>query len=282
VVLAVPVAPPEARSRVGGVADEFIVLETPSPFYAIGQFYVDFSQTPDHEVVECLDRAAHRHVAGTGLDEEVAIPTGRWRLAGRIRVPDSASGLVVFAHGSGSSRHSPRNAFVAETLVDAGLGTLLFDLLTPEEERDRRNVFDVALLGSRLEAVASWLAEHPATASLPIGYFGASTGAAAALWAAATTDAAAVVSRGGRPDLAGDRLSQVRCPTLLIVGGVDHDVLGLNREAFAKLQCPRKLEVVPGASHLFEEPGALERVADLAVGWFVQHLANVDRTTLGR
>jgi len=207
-------------------------------------------------------------------DEDVEVQAGPVRLAGHLRVPAAATGIVVFAHGSGSSRHSPRNRFVASVLERGGLGTLLFDLLTAREEGDRANVFDISLLGHRLAEVTGWLRCDPAVASLPVGYFGASTGAAAALWAAAEpgTAVAAVVSRGGRPDLAAGRLAVVTAPTLLIVGGDDDVVLGLNRQAQGQLRCENRLEIVPGATHLFEEPGTLEAAAALASGWFVGHM----------
>jgi len=181
---------------------------------------------------------------------------------------------VIFAHGSGSSRLSPRNRGVAGRLNRAKLGTLLFDLLTEEEERDRRNVFDIALLAERLVAVTRWARRSEEEGSLPIGYFGASTGAAAALRAAASLGAeiGAVVSRGGRPDLAAERLAEVTAPTLLIVGGADRQVLELNGDAAKLLRCEHEVAVVPGATHLFEEPGALERVAELATAWFSRHL----------
>jgi dienelactone hydrolase len=181
---------------------------------------------------------------------------------------------VIFAHGSGSGRLSPRNNAVAAELRAAGLATLLFDLLTPAEARDRDNVFDIGLLAERLAEAARWARQEPDLVRLPIGYFGASTGAAAALVAAAErfSPAAAVVSRGGRPDLAGNALPAVRAPTLLIVGGDDRAVLELNREALAALRCEKQLAVVPGATHLFEEPGALEEVTALACAWFLQHL----------
>ena len=188
-------------------------------------------------------------------------------------MPENAPGIVVFAHGSGSSRHSPRNRYVARILTDAGLGTLLFDLLTPEEELDRSNVFDIGLLASRLARVTEWLRTQPRARQAAIGYFGASTGAAAALWAAAEpgTDIAAVVSRGGRPDLARPRLAAVTAPTLLIVGGNDEVVLDLNRQAQAELHCENHLAVVPGATHLFEETGTLDAAAELARDWFTSH-----------
>lgn len=197
------------------------------------------------------------------------------RLPGDLVVPNGATGMVIFAHGSGSSRLSPRNRQVAERLHEAGLGTLLFDLLTVEEAEDRAKVFDIELLAERLEGAHRWLRRWPQVGRVPIGFFGASTGAAAALVAAARLGAevGAVVSRGGRPDLAADALPKVTAPTLLIVGGDDVQVLALNRAAEARMRCERRLEVIPGASHLFEEPGALERVAELAAEWFARHLA---------
>lgn len=201
-------------------------------------------------------------------EQEVMVTAGGVSLAGHLAVPPGASGIVVFVHGSGSSRHSPRNRQVAAVLRAAGLGTLLFDLLTPTEELDRTNVFDIRLLAGRLVDVTRWLRAEARPASL--GYFGASTGAAAALWAAAEPGAevAAIVSRGGRPDLAMARLEAVRAPTLLIVGGRDETVLEMNRQAASHLRCEHALEIVAGATHLFEEPGALDVVAELARDWF--------------
>lgn len=211
--------------------------------------------------------------AGRGV--EVAVPSGRLLLPGELAVPPRALGVVVFAHGSGSSRHSPRNRAVAARLRQAGLATVLFDLLSAAEEPDRARVFDILLLGARLTDALRWLGTRPEVAGLRVGCFGASTGAAAALWAAAEpgSTVAAVVSRGGRPDLAADRLPAVRAPVLLVVGGADHDVLALNRAAAARLRCAYDLQVVPGATHLFEEPGALDTVGDLAASWFVRHLS---------
>lgn len=274
-VLAVPVAPRDWTARLAGAADELIALATPGHFYAVGQFYDDFGQLRDEDVVALLRQ--HRPAAGPAaeVDEEVRVTAGAVRLGGRLTVPAGARGIVVFAHGSGSSRHSPRNRFVARGLHRAGLGTLLFDLLTEEEADDRANVFDTPLLAARLTGAITWLRGDPRTAHLAVGAFGASTGAAAALWAAAEPDAAlaAVVSRGGRPDLAGERLADVRAPTLLIVGGADRTVLDLNRQAQARLTCENRLEIVPGATHLFEEPGALEQVTGLARDWFTDHMA---------
>jgi len=214
-----------------------------------------------------------------GMDG-VEIAIGPVRLAGDLVVPLDPLGVVVFAHGSGSSRLSPRNVAVAGALNERRIGTLLFDLLTQAEADDRSNVFDIDLLARRLETATSSVTGRPETAGLPVGLFGASTGAAAALVAAAHlgSGVAAVVSRGGRPDLAGPALERVTCPTLLIVGGDDLVVLDLNQEAERALRCEKRLEVVPGAGHLFEEPGALERVTELAADWFARHLAAAGRT----
>lgn len=207
----------------------------------------------------------------------VSIPVGHVMLQGELDVPDNASGVILFAHGSGSSRHSPRNQFVARTIRAAGMGTLLFDLLTCEEEAEDALSghlrFDIALLAARLATVTRWVRKHRTTAHLAAGYFGASTGGAAALVAAAelAPTIRAVVSRGGRPDLAGDALSLVEAPTLLIVGSRDHEVLAMNQDALAQLHCEKHLEIVRGATHLFEEPGTLEVVARLASDWFARH-----------
>lgn len=208
-------------------------------------------------------------------EQLVHIPVDGVTLEGTLAIPDQATGLVLFAHGSGSSRFSPRNNFVAGELRRAGLGTLLIDLLTRSEDQDYERRFDIALLTQRLAAVSNWLADQPATASLPLGLFGASTGAAAALQTAAALPGKiiAVVSRGGRPDLAGKKaLTQVRCPTLLIVGGYDDVVIELNQQAHALLTCEKELVIVPGATHLFDEPGTLEQVALLATEWLHHHL----------
>jgi pimeloyl-ACP methyl ester carboxylesterase len=207
------------------------------------------------------------------VDREVVI--GPLRLTGNLRLPAAATALVVFAHGSGSSRFSPRNRMVAEALNEQGMATLLFDLLTPEEEQDRTNVFDIALLAERLIDVVGWIDAQPELAGLPLGLFGASTGAAAALVAAAKlgTRVGAVVSRGGRPDLAGGGLDEVTAPTLLIVGGLDYGVIELNEQAYARLTAPKLLEIVPDATHLFPEPGAMEAVIALAGRWFKTYLA---------
>jgi putative phosphoribosyl transferase len=286
VVLAVPLGGRDIVARFSGYADEVVCLHTPEFFFAVGQGYRNFTQTSDDEVIALLDRAREgfREPAATATsvdppirDEEVRVSAGPVSVAGHLTIPEHPVGVVVFAHGSGSSRHSPRNRYVAEVLNRAGLATLLFDLLTPDEERNRANVFDIELLARRLVDVTGWLASQPDTAALPVAYFGASTGAGAALVAAADlrVNVAAVVSRGGRPDLAGSALAKVRAPTLLIVGGRDDVVLELNRRAQAMMRGECELTVVPGATHVFEEPGTLEHVAALARGWFIDHLSRV-------
>jgi putative phosphoribosyl transferase len=336
IILAVPVGHSDAIASLRRDADEVICLTEPRSLMAIGEWYEDFSQTSDQEVINILsDAAAARDAAApadpapesgapadaaagsagaaspasgsaglasgsadaapgsagaadaasgspgpaggaaataaaVGVDQEIVLHTGTAELAGHLTVPAQAVGLVLFVHGSGSSRHSPRNRLVAGALNSAGLGTLLFDLLTPAEELDRGNVFDIGLLAGRLLEVTRQLARPGGR----ICYFGASTGAAAALWAAAepASEIAAVVSRGGRPDLAAPRLPEVRAPTLLIVGGADELVLGLNARAQQQLRCENRLAVIPGATHLFEEPGALPAAAQLAREWFTSHL----------
>ncbi|WP_353662653.1 alpha/beta hydrolase [Hydrogenimonas sp. SS33] len=215
-----------------------------------------------------------RYEAFRQSQKEVWITSGHVRVGGFLAVPPDAKGIVLFAHGSGSSRFSSRNNYVASVLHAAGIATLLFDLLMPEEEMDRRNVFDIDLLASRLLLATDWVESSEELASLPMGYFGASTGSAAALKASVmcNRDIFAIVSRGGRPDMAADILDRVSAPTLLIVGGNDTLVLELNEEAYRSLPCEKRLVVVPGATHLFEEPGALEEVARLARDWFVGHL----------
>ena len=213
-----------------------------------------------------------------GTERGVTVPSGTVHLSGDLQVPPRAAGAVLFAHGSGSGRHSPRNRYVAGVLRDAGLATLLVDLLTPGEERQDAMTghlrFDIPLLARRLEDARRWLAGDPETARLPAGYFGASTGGGAALLAAADHPDGifAVVSRGGRPDLAGPALPRVKAPTLLLVGGRDGPVIEMNREAADRMTAERRLEIVPGASHLFEEPGTLETVAAQATAWFRHHL----------
>ncbi len=283
VVLAVPVAAADTVPEIVE-ADEVVYLQAPGAFYAVGAHYADFSPTTDDQVAVLLGRAGARSPAAgppsddRDVDEDVSIATPATSIDGHLHLPVGATAVVVFAHGSGSSRHSPRNRYVANVLNDAGLGTLLLDLLTPVEERDRARVFDVELLAERLTVATEWLAARDDVGSARIGCFGASTGAGAALWAASRPGSRidTVVSRGGRPDLAAARLAAVTAPTLLIVGGLDDVVLDLNRQARQLLtHCESEIAVVPGATHLFEEPGTLARAADLARDWFIRHLAPV-------
>lgn len=284
IVLAVPTGAAQSVELLQSKADDVVCLQTPEWFRAVGSQYEDFSQVTDQEVIDIL-RARSRPAVGNALvgggvdalvvdrDIAVEIRTGV-ALPGRISVPASAIGVVAFAHGSGSSRLSPRNASVARILQRAGLGTLLFDLLTQDESHDQSNVFDIGLLANRLALATAWLRARPATGALPIGYFGASTGAAAALVAASDDpEIAAVVSRGGRPDLAGAALPKVTAPTLLIVGGLDLEVIVLNRTARSQMTCPTRLDIVPGATHLFDEPGTLAAAAGLARDWFAAHMS---------
>jgi putative phosphoribosyl transferase len=266
VVVAAPVGPPGVADELGEAADEVVLATTPWGFHAIGQFYDNFSQTSDEEVEEAL--------ASADLPD-----AGAWRdPPGELTIPAGACGIVLFVHGSGSSRYSPRNRHVAHRLQLAGLGTFLFDLLTEEEAAERSMVFDIVLLSERLLAAMAGVCA--VASGLRVGLFGASTGAAAALWAAADPalpcPVDAIVSRGGRPDLAGPRLADVRAPTLLVVGGRDEVVMRLNQEAMTHLRCEHELAVVPGATHLFEEPGTLDAVAELAQRWFVCHLGEPD------
>jgi putative phosphoribosyl transferase len=288
IVVAVPVGAWESVALVGEEADEVICHTIPRKLLGVGSFYEDFSPVPDVEVVALLDAAAAAQAPPPGqmppperiappvrpVERELLLDIGGVALAGDLILPPKPRGLVIFAHGSGSSRLSPRNREVAVTLNEAGLATLLFDLLTDPEGRRRELVFDIPLLARRLEQVTRWAIAEPDTRGLPVGYFGASTGAAAALRAAAAAGSAvqAVVSRGGRPDLAADRLPYVSAATLLLVGSRDHDVLELDRRAAATLRCPHRLIVVDGATHLFPEPGTLETVAGLAADWFLAHL----------
>jgi putative phosphoribosyl transferase len=224
-------------------------------------------------------------MSNTPATREIRIPAGDAWLYGDLGVPPAAAGLVLFAHGSGSGRHSARNRQVAAHLQRAGIATLLFDLLTAQEEQvdvhTREHRFDIPLLTGRMQDATAWVQAQPELRDLPVGYFGASTGSAAALIAAARLGhrIRALVSRGGRPDLAGPAaLAAVTAPTLLIVGGADATVLDLNREAFARMQCEKRLDVVPGATHLFEEPGTLEQVSELAAAWFSEHMARVEQS----
>ena len=328
VVVAVPVAPLHTCKQLRSKVDELICPYQPETFYAIGQFYEDFSQVNDEEVTELLQRAARpaessaspsatvpdiveeaslesfpasdapgwtqrqeesamipgRKSQRNGTEVAIAIEAGKVVLDGILGLPEEARAVVLFAHGSGSSRHSPRNQYVARVLRSAGIGTLLFDLLTREEElKDEVTAelrFDIPFLANRLKDATRWLTLRPDMKGVRLGYFGASTGAAAALVAAAELPYAieAVVSRGGRPDLAGKALPAVAAPTLLIVGGDDEPVIGMNQDALAELRCEKKLVIVPGATHLFEEPGTLEEVARLAAEWFTQHLVQASHT----
>uniref|UniRef100_B0SYI8 Erythromycin esterase n=1 Tax=Caulobacter sp. (strain K31) TaxID=366602 RepID=B0SYI8_CAUSK len=275
IILAVPLAPIETLEAMRAEADEVVCLATPSPFLGVGRFYGDFHQLTDDETIALLRQAwdgAASSGPGVGIGaverREVRLPP--IGLTGDLQVPKGAKGIVVFAHGSGSSRLSPRNRAVADDLNARGMATLLFDLLGEAEAADRRKVFDIDLLAERLVDATAWIAGQPDLAGLPLGLFGASTGAGAALVAAAKLGerVCAVVSRGGRPDLAGAALRRVSAPTLLIVGGADHQVIELNRQALAELRGDKALRIVPGAGHLFEEAGALEQVMHLAGDWF--------------
>lgn len=290
-VVAVPVGAPDTVRALGQIADDVVATATPPEFSSVGQWYREFAPVSDGEVMELLTRSLDEssgRIATLSVPTEYAVQVDveGVRLPGHLAVVPGATGAVVFAHGSGSSYTSPRNRAVAVALQQAGLTTLLFDLLTPDEARDRSAVFDIPRLGSRLLAATDWLARRPGLGATPIGWFGASTGAGAALWAApdAGPRLRTVVSRGGRPDLAGRRLSEVAPPTLLIVGGADEQVLELNRQAQQALAAPTRLEVVPGATHLFEEPGAMEQVIDVARDWLVEMLADTptDRLPLPR
>lgn len=268
VTLAVPVASLEATASISE-ADEVIFLYSPRAFYAVGMHYEDFSQTSNEEVRALLDQAD----ATKKLPfQEVDIAVHGATIQGTLVIPDAAEGIVIFAHGSGSSRFSPRNNYVARELNEAGLATLLLDLLSPGEESERELVFDVDLLSRRLTEVVRWVKENPRTQNLNVGLFGASTGAAAALATAADQylEISAVVSRGGRPDLAGNLLSLVTAPTRLIVGELDSHVLKLNKSAREEIKGVTDLEIVPGATHLFQEAGTLEQVAQLATQWFLR------------
>lgn len=280
-VVAVPVASVDALQLVSEEVDEVVCLYNPENFGAVGYFFREFGQTEDQEVIDLL-AAANQMTPSQQKEsqhETIHIQFNAHHIEGDLIVPDQAQGIVIFAHGSGSSRFSPRNQFVAQFLRREGkLATFLIDLLTSTEDlvdqQTRHWRFDIPLLAERLQLVTDWVQQNPATQHLPIGYFGSSTGAAAALVAAAHQGEAikAVVSRGGRPDLAGDLLKQVLAPTLLIVGGNDFGVIELNQDALIQLRCQKALEIVPGATHLFEEPGTLDQVSELAYRWFTQHL----------
>jgi predicted phosphoribosyltransferase/dienelactone hydrolase len=276
-ICAVPVAPPDVLDKIGAYADEVVCLHTPADFQAVGQFYRHFDQVEDEEVIAVLRRGQGARAAPPPPGALLKNGMVRMQLAdvtleGELH-PGDGQRLVVFAHGSGSSRHSPRNRYVAQVLNESGIGTLLFDMLTVQEDQDHERRFDIELLTQRLLGATQWLrAQAPA---LSLGYFGASTGAAAALRAAVLLPVPvdAVVSRGGRPDLAGaPALQRMTCPTLLIVGSLDTQVLALNRQALAQIGSVGKLVQIPGATHLFEEPGTLEQAATAAAHWFARHL----------
>jgi putative phosphoribosyl transferase len=274
-VCAVPVAAEDSLAQVAPFADEVVCLATPWPFSAVGLHYRDFSGISDAQAIKTLATATSDTGDTVGSARNVRIPTSRTVLDGDLMVPPSPCGLVVFAHGSGSSRRSSRNRFVADALNRHRFATLLFDLLTESEDRDSANRFDIGLLAGRLDAAVEWARSAHSCRHLPIGLFGASTGAAAALTVAVhrPTDIAAVVSRGGRPDLAGASvLSRVRTPTLLIVGSDDTEVLQLNRAAQSLMGEHAQSAIVQGATHLFEEPGALQQVATIAAEWFERFL----------
>ncbi len=275
IILAIPVAPTETLTEMRQYADAVVCLHPASSFHGVGAFYQDFHQLTDEETIGLLRQGWVEIDQATisSMKRQIAVPP--LGLVGDLTVPAEPRGIILFAHGSGSSRLSPRNTAVADRLNAEGFATLLLDLLTVNEARDRRNVFDIPLLAERLLEAAIWIGAEPDIADLPLGLFGASTGAGAAMLAAAELRdrVAAVVSRGGRPDLAAARLAEVKSPTLFIVGGDDHQVLELNRKALAALTCDKLLRIVPNATHLFEEPGALEIVTDMASGWFQHYLS---------
>ncbi|WP_426690682.1 phosphoribosyltransferase family protein [Rhodanobacter ginsengiterrae] len=282
-ICAVPVASPRGLAGVKELVDDIVCLSAPGRFRAVGEFYAQFPAVDDSEVVQLLGGAPVDSPLPV-LAESIRIPVGELRLAGTLQVPSAACGLVIFTHGSGSSRNSPRNRKVAQVMHAKGLATLLFDLLSEDEASEQAARFDIPVLTARLEAATRWAMRDPRTQGLPIGLFGASTGAAAALLLAARcpTEIRAVVSRGGRPDLAGRAgLAAVKAPTLLIVGGADTEVIALNRAALWLLSSDAELVVVPGATHLFEEEGALERVSTLATNWFLRCLPGSGRMAAG-
>ncbi|CAE81173.1 phosphoribosyltransferase family protein [Bdellovibrio bacteriovorus] len=271
IVVAAPVGALETVQRIKEIADAVICPLTPTDFMAVGMWYEQFEQVPDEEVIRLIGEA---RFSSQSTAEQITIVDGPKKLTGDLTRVKNSKGLILFAHGSGSSRLSPRNRKVATELNKRGFSTLLFDLLTDSEAEDRRNVFNIALLARRLLCATDTVVEVYQGKTPPLGYFGASTGAGAALTAAAqsTHPISAVVSRGGRPDLADEFLSQVLAPTLLIVGGNDTQVIELNAMAERKIG-KVKMAVVPGATHLFEEPGAMEKVIELAANWFSQNLS---------
>jgi putative phosphoribosyl transferase len=291
IVFAAPVCAAATAAELRAEMDEVVCASQPSSMVAVGLWYEDFSQTSDEEVLSLLARARERanehgrgvsRIVRAAAQREIRVDAGDVTLDGTLSHPAGPRGIVLFAHGSGSSRFSPRNRYVAGELQRAGLGTILLDLLSPAEEamdeRTRALRFDIGLLARRLVSATDWIAAN--LPELPIGYFGASTGAAAAILAAVERPdhVRAVVSRGGRPDLAGDALGLLRAPTLLLVGGADREVLRLNQAALAQMHQPRLLTIVPGATHLFEEPGALTQVAKFAQRWLIAHLRSPEQT----
>ncbi|MGZ3657079.1 MAG: alpha/beta family hydrolase [Bdellovibrionota bacterium] len=277
VILAVPVCAPATASLVRAEVDQLVCLDEPETFFSVEQYYEDYRQLQDSEIVNLLWKSRMENEQGL-VGREVTITGDGTELKGFLAVPNQAEGIVLFAHGSGSSRASPRNLAVARALQAAGIGTLLFDLLSIKEAGERRNVFDIVLLGKRLLTATQWVQNQKECEHLPIGFFGASTGAGAALWAAAELGDAvsAVVSRGGRPDLAGDHLEEVTAPTLLLVGAHDEPVIEMNQRAQLKLRNVQ-FEIISGATHLFEEPGTLEQVEKKAAAWFLANFARSRR-----
>jgi putative phosphoribosyl transferase len=272
VVIAIPIAAESSATQLRSEVDDLVAFQERDDLMSIGQWFQDFSQVKDEDVLELL-RQNPKH--GDTFANEIDIPIGNVTLKGNLTTFPSMKALIIFAHGSGSSRLSPRNQQVARYLNERGFGTFLFDLLTDLESVDRRNVFDIEFLSGRLASTTRWLRERLGSTGLPFGYFGASTGAGAAIQAASQLSGHdrvyAIVSRGGRPDLAGDALAQVEAPVLLLVGGQDFGVIELNQQAQKQIaQC--ELSIVPGATHLFEEPGTLEEVSKQAVQWFREHL----------
>ncbi len=261
VVVAVPVAAKSAKREFKDIADEIVILETPEDFSSVGRWYDDFAQVADAEVTAIVAESRAR------VSPSLTIPINGFDLPADLAVPKGAKGIILFAHGSGSSRRSPRNQYVAKALNQAGFATLLFDLLTPQEATSHTQVFAIPLLAERLIGASRWARQQKPLASLPMLYFGASTGAAAALVAAAQSpEVSGVVSRGGRPDLAGEALKQVGCPVLLVVGGNDQVVIELNKQAQRDLKLSQ-LFIVPEATHLFAEPGALDSVIEVVQTW---------------
>lgn len=281
-ICAIPVASPRGLQSIADVVDDLVYLSAPEHFRAVGQFYAQFPAVDDSEVVRLLMQPSSRSPASI-VSEDIQISADGLLLDGNLQVPEGASGLVIFTHGRGSNRNSPRNRRVAQAMHAKGLATLLFDLLSEEEARDISARFDIPRLTARLDAATRWAMSQPHTQALSIGLFGASTGAAAALVLAARYPMVvkAVVSRGGRPDLAGHgALARVKAPTLLIVGGADREVITLNRSALSILTCHAELVLVPNATHLFEEEGAMERVEALATSWFLRWLPNRSRIVM--